>query len=146
MATIRYLTATKQTVEYRAWANMLQRCENQNRCDFGHYGARNIHVCARWHNFEQFLHDMGPKPPGHFSIHRIDNDGDYTPDNCKWATTAEQASNRRTRAALEEQMPFVPERDEVWCTSPQIDLSGIDADHPLGGYCAYPTDAFNHWG
>lgn len=76
------------------WAGMLSRCYNANSENYKYYGGRGITVCNRWHNFRFFVEDMGQKPtPGH-SIERRDNDLGYFPDNCKWATSSEQCSNR----------------------------------------------------
>lgn len=79
---------------YRMWRGMLSRCENTNVSCYPRYGGRGISVCARWHDFRNFLADMGERPEGR-SIDRIDNDGNYERGNCRWATDAEQRANRR---------------------------------------------------
>ena len=82
--------------EYRTWKAMRQRCMNPRAKNYRHYGGRGITVCERWNTFTNFLADMGPKPKGR-SIDRINNDGNYEPSNCRWATPKEQAKNTRKR-------------------------------------------------
>jgi hypothetical protein len=80
---------------YQTWQSMKARCLNSNNPNFADYGGRGIKVCDQWmHNFNQFAKDMGERPVG-YSIDRINNDGDYTPQNCKWSTRKEQQQNRR---------------------------------------------------
>lgn len=80
---------------YSIWANMLQRCYNQRERSYKYYGARGIKVCDKWKRFEGFLEDMGGTYQEHLSIDRINVNGDYCSENCKWATKEEQANNTR---------------------------------------------------
>ena len=90
-----------RTPEYQAWKNMKKRCFNPNTKQYSDWGGRGITVCDRWKNsFENFLADMKLKPTPKHSIDRIDNDGDYCPENCKWATNAEQQNNQRTNRLI----------------------------------------------
>lgn len=88
---------TKSTLsEYRAWQNLKQRCLNPKDKDYPYYGGRGIRVCKRWAtSFENFYADMGAKPNNTYSLDRIDNDGDYDPNNCRWADKITQSINRR---------------------------------------------------
>jgi len=82
---------------WRSWAAMLYRCQDPNN---GYYGGRGIAVCDRWReSFENFYADMGDKPEG-LSLDRIDNDGNYEPGNCRWATRTEQCNNQRSNRML----------------------------------------------
>jgi hypothetical protein len=87
-----------KTPEFKAWCSMIERCYTPTHRNFRNYGARGINVCSSWLNdFSQFLADVGPRPSDKHSLDRIDNDGDYTPSNVRWATAKVQANNRRQR-------------------------------------------------
>lgn len=86
--------------EYNSWIHMHGRCRNPRTDCFANYGGRGIKVCERWSIFENFLADMGARPSG-LTLERIDNDGDYSPDNCVWATRKAQILNRRATIWVE---------------------------------------------
>jgi len=79
---------------YEVWTAMLQRCENPNAQEYFRYGARGIKICDQWHDFRNFLTDVGYKPTNEHQLDRINNDGNYEPGNIKWSTAKEQAANR----------------------------------------------------
>jgi len=80
---------------YKSWDHMIQRCKNKNTANYHNYGGRGITVCERWLKFENFLEDMGEKPSPNHQIDRVNNDGNYCPENCKWSTKGEQIRNTR---------------------------------------------------
>jgi hypothetical protein len=89
---------TNHAREYNSWSAMLQRCYYKKNRHYKDYGARGIKVCARWRkSYPAFLKDMGRRPSPEHSLDRIDNDGNYTPHNCRWATASQQQTNKRPR-------------------------------------------------
>lgn len=85
--------AGKKSRTYQSWTNMMTRCYNPNVREYGAYGGRGIVVCDRWHQFENFLEDMGERPEG-LTLDRKDVKGNYEPENCQWADRVTQSRNR----------------------------------------------------
>lgn len=89
--------------EYKVWSSLVNRCLNPNNQAYDNYGGRGIKVCSRWldkkKGFTNFISDMGKRPNSKYSIDRINNDGNYEPDNCRWATIKQQNNNKRNKAA-----------------------------------------------
>lgn len=91
----------RNSKEYNSWRAMKDRCYNTSNLKYKDYGGRGIEICNRWlESFENFLEDMGEKPKG-YSIDRIDNNGNYTPENCRWRSSKEQSYNKRNTLIIE---------------------------------------------
>jgi len=112
------------TVEYNAWRSMIKRCYCQTNASFHRYGGRGISVLERWRtSFASFFEDMGNRPSSLHSLDRIDNDGNYEPSNCRWATAKVQQSNRRSVVLLEFNGERLPLSD--WSSRSLISRSTI---------------------
>lgn len=89
-----------KTAAYATWAQMMNRCYNERTEKYHHYGGRGIKVCDRWHDFPNFFADMGERPAGKISLDRINSDGNYEPNNCRWADYALQNQNKPATNAV----------------------------------------------
>ncbi len=108
------------TPTYRVWQGMRKRCYNPENKSYHNYGGRGISVCDRWLTFENFLEDMGERPDG-LTIERVDNNGDYEPGNCRWASRAEQSRNTRRNRLL-------THGGETLCMKTWSERAGIDSN------------------
>src|SRR3990167_4481698 len=111
----------KPSSTYTIWRGMLVRCTKPKSQAFSQYGARGITVCEHWHKFENFLADMGKRPSAKHSIDRIDGDGNYEPNNCRWATSIEQQTNRSVTRRI-------PYRRKVYSLAALARLAGCSEE------------------
>lgn len=109
--------AGQRSPTYESWTAMWQRCTRNKHPDFHRYGGRGITVCERWKSFENFLSDMGERPPGK-NLERRNNDEGYCKDNCKWATAKEQSRNRASNRLL-------CHHGQIRCVSEWAEVLGI---------------------
>lgn len=95
------LAHKKYTYEYGVWVGMRRRCRNPKDKSYNNYGGRGIIICPQWSSFKIFLDDMGIAPSKNYSLDRINNNGNYEPNNCRWATQLQQALNRRSNVIIQ---------------------------------------------
>ena len=103
---------------YRSWKHMMERCNNPNSAEYHNYGGRGVSIYDPWLQFPNFLHDMGERPMGDFTIERRDVNGDYCPDNCLWIPRADQAKNRTSNV-------FLTARGETFHLMEWVRITGI---------------------
>jgi hypothetical protein len=90
----------RNTLVYRKWIALNSRCNNPKNASYSDYGERGITVCDRWSKFENFLEDMGLPPSAKHQIDRVDNEGNYEPSNCRWATPKQNSNNKRNNVVI----------------------------------------------
>jgi len=114
----------KRTPTYHSWNAMRQRCSNEKREDYVHYGGRGITVHHSWSSFANFLADMGERPKD-TTLDRINVDGNYEPGNCRWATKLEQANNKRNTKKVNDDLSAWDEPNPVtWDETTERDSNG----------------------
>lgn len=107
--------------EYNSWRAMRERCNNKKYRAYHRYGGRGIKVCDEWSDFSNFLHDMGKKPTREHELDRVDNDGNYEPSNCRWATKIEQRNNMSSNNRVE--IDGITKTVSQWCKHYGIGIS-----------------------
>lgn len=131
--------------EWTAWINMRARCQNENNTEYRNYGGRGIKICDRWLHFENFYADMGSHPGKGWSINRKNNDGDYEPSNCEWATADRQAANKRYAENHQSRFRGVQQRRNKWIAKIADEYSGpFDTEKEAAR--AYDWKARKRWG
>jgi hypothetical protein len=121
MANTNLIRKTSVSKFYRAWVNMKTRCTNNKVSEYHRYGGRGISYCEKWETFDGFIEDMLPTYEENLTLDRIDNDGNYCKENCRWTTYKEQSNNtRKTERALR-----YPYQGKMLRTSELAEVTGI---------------------
>lgn len=131
-------TGYEITKEYQTWYAMKDRCTNEVCKEYHNYGGRGIRVCERWMKYQNFIADMGRAPSKKHSIERCNNEGNYEPRNCKWATDIEQVYNRRNTLLAEYRGEIKPVK--IWCQELGLSYARIRDRIRTHGYSV--EDAF----
>lgn len=120
------------TPEHAVWGAMVQRCRNPNNANYANYGKRGIVVCERWSDFANFLSDMGERPFPGATLDRIDNDGGYSPGNCRWTTMKVQGRNNRRNKTVpyKGRQITIAEAAEIAGTDPSTMWRRVEAQWP----------------
>lgn len=100
--------------EYDVWVAMKQRCQNPKNARYKDYGGRGITICSQWERWECFIADMGRRPDSQHSLERKDNNGNYEPNNCVWATRSEQQGNKRSKLSEVDKQRLFTLHDAGW--------------------------------
>ncbi len=119
-----------KTDEYKTWKGMRKRCLNKKCQMYEYYGGRGIVISEEWNDFMTFYEDMGPRPSKEYSIDRIDNDGNYCKENCRWATKKEQMNNRKNSVSINfnNESHSIPE----WAKILNLDANTLYARYEYG--------------
>jgi hypothetical protein len=133
----RYGGIKRNSPTYNTWVGMKRRCTQEDHHNWEHYGGRGISYDPEWEDFENFLSDMGDRPEG-MTLDRIDSDGDYCKDNCRWATITQQLRNRRNTVMVSYMGRYQSLQD--WCE--ELDLSYSTTHKRLFKYGYTTEEAF----
>jgi len=134
------------SLEYHSWSSMIERCCNEKHPQYSYYGGRGITICRRWReSFASFLSDMGKRPSPKHSIDRIDNNGNYCPENCRWATSKQQSRNRRSNILLSHNgiIATAAEWEEIMGINQNLICRRIKAGWPADKALTTPPDSRN---
>lgn len=138
-----------RTGAYKAWHGIIDRCTNPNFPKYSYYGGRGIRVCERWHSYENFLADMGPRPAGKTIDRYPNNDGHYEPGNCRWATHSEQNVNMRARVRPQSLPPGVYRQKDKFKATIRIRGRTIHLgvfNTPSAASNAFEAERAKYWG
>ena len=132
--------------EYHVWRNMKQRCYNAKCASYEYYGGRGIEVCNTWRvSFWAFINDMGRRPSIDHQIDRIDNDGNYAPDNCRWATRSQQMLNRNPGDPIRNLKLDWNQVHEIRAIYPKLSLTQLGLRYSVSRSCIHDIVRKRTW-